>query len=153
MASLQIAFLMAALTKMRSTSGCRAAARMRAKCCGVQACGSTSRPSGLTTLVAVMNSRSARDSAWSGMGDSQMSASRPIWWDACPLSMGPPRGCDTSPTRMPGQPLTAGTCVAKRSRKAIRAGLPQLRLRDTRITCQAGPLIGRASAPARQPRA
>src|SRR5581483_5940188 len=41
--------------------------------------------------------------------------------------------------------------LAKRSRKRTSCGLPQLRLRDSRITCQAGPLIGSGVAPARQP--
>ena len=61
--------------------------------------------------------------------------------------MGPPRGWEMSPTRRPGQPLIDGTRLGeKRSRNEIRAGLPQLRLRDSRITCQASPLIGRAFA-------
>src|SRR5262249_1556877 len=38
-------------------------------------------------------------------------------------------------------------------RKSSSRGWPQLRLRESRITCQSGPLIGRATAPARQPRA
>ena len=42
--------------------------------------------------------------------------------------------------------------AAKRSRKATRFGWPQLRLRDSRITCQVLPLTGSAVAPARQPR-
>src|ERR1700742_4632330 len=58
-----------------------------------------------------------------------------------------------SPTRMPGQFETFGTFSARRSRKAISSGWPQLRLRESRITCQSGPLIGSATAPARQPRA
>jgi hypothetical protein len=36
--------------------------------------------------------------------------------------------------------------------KATSSGCPQLRLRDSRITCQVLPLIGSATPPARQPR-
>jgi hypothetical protein len=41
--------------------------------------------------------------------------------------------------------------VLCRSITAIRAGCAQLRFRDRRITCQAGPSTGSATAPARQP--
>ena len=67
------------------------------------------------------------------------------------MIIGPPRGCDMSPTRRPGQPSSARASAAKRSRKSRSRGLPQLRLRDSRITCQSGPLMGRATPPARQP--
>src|SRR6185437_6413422 len=68
-----------------------------------------------------------------------------------PVIIGPPRGCVISPTRSPGQPSRLRASAAKRSRKSSSLGWPQLRLRDSRITCQSGPLIGRATAPARQP--
>src|SRR6516164_6376752 len=43
-------------------------------------------------------------------------------------------------------------CVrANRSMKRMSCGLPQLRLRDGRMTCQVGPVIGSDTAPARQP--
>ena len=47
---------------------------------------------------------------------------------------------------------TSGTLPANVSRKPTRAGLPQLRLREGRITCHVGPSAGRATAPAMQPR-
>src|SRR5262249_49133006 len=56
-----------------------------------------------------------------------------------------------SPTRSPGQPSRARASLANFSRKSRSCGVPQLRLRDSRITCQSGPLIGSATAPARQP--
>src|SRR6516162_7675393 len=55
-----------------------------------------------------------------------------------------------SPTKRPFQP-TFFAFVANRSRKRISCGLPQLRLRDGRMTCQVGPVIGSDTAPARQP--
>src|SRR5262245_30353593 len=55
-----------------------------------------------------------------------------------------------SPTKRPFQP-TFLAFVANRSTKRMSCGLPQLRLRDGRMTCQAGPVIGSDSAPARQP--
>src|SRR5262249_28037774 len=56
-----------------------------------------------------------------------------------------------SPTRSPGQPSRARASLANFSRKSRSCGVPQLRLRDSRITCQSGPLIGSAIAPARHP--
>src|SRR5215475_15116978 len=41
--------------------------------------------------------------------------------------------------------------VAIRSMKRMSCGLPQLRLRDGRMTCQVGPVIGSDTAPERQP--
>jgi hypothetical protein len=41
--------------------------------------------------------------------------------------------------------------VANRSMKRRSCGLPQLRLRDGRMTCQVGPVVGSDTAPARQP--
>ncbi len=64
---------------------------------------------------------------------------------------GPPRGCEMSPTSRPGHSLFFLTSPANLSSKAMRSGWPQLRLRDKRITRQAGPSIGSALAPARQP--
>src|SRR5690348_4721592 len=55
-----------------------------------------------------------------------------------------------SPTRRPFHP-TFLAVVANRSMKRMSRGLPQLRLRDSRMTCQVGPVIGSDSAPARQP--
>src|SRR5262249_30345449 len=55
-----------------------------------------------------------------------------------------------SPTKRPFQP-TFLAFVANRSMNRMSCGLPQLRLRDSRMTCQAGPVIGSDSAPARQP--
>src|SRR5262245_52536819 len=55
-----------------------------------------------------------------------------------------------SPTKRPFQP-TFFAFVANRSMKRISCGLPQLRLRDGRMTCQVGPVIGSDTAPARQP--
>src|ERR1700745_2225580 len=55
-----------------------------------------------------------------------------------------------SPNKRPFQ-ATFLAFVANRSMKRMRCGLPQLRLRDGRMTCQVGPVIGSDSAPARQP--
>src|ERR1700724_4327750 len=55
-----------------------------------------------------------------------------------------------SPTKRPFQP-TFCAFVANRSTKRMSCGLPQLRLRDGRMTCQVGPVIGSDTAPARQP--
>ena len=88
----------------------------------------------------------------SGIGVSQISASRPIWCEAWPVIIGPPRGCAMSPTRRPGQPLICGTLLARAARGSRSArGWPQLRLRDRRITCQVSPSTGSAVAPATQP--
>src|SRR6187399_3217689 len=56
-----------------------------------------------------------------------------------------------SPMRSPGQPSNARASLDKRSRKSSSWGVPQLRLRDSRITCQSGPLMGSDTPPARQP--
>jgi hypothetical protein len=56
-----------------------------------------------------------------------------------------------SPTNSPGQPATLCTLADNRSNRAIMSGCAQLRLRDSRITCQVSPVIGSASAPAMQP--
>src|SRR3974390_2770421 len=55
-----------------------------------------------------------------------------------------------SPTKRPFQPIFFAF-VANRSMKRMSCGLPQLRLRDGRMTCQVGPVIGSDTAPARQP--
>src|SRR3981189_2541692 len=55
-----------------------------------------------------------------------------------------------SPTKRPFQPIFLAF-VANRSMKRMSCGLPHLRLRDSRMTCQVGPVIGSDSAPARQP--
>src|SRR5215475_2649729 len=55
-----------------------------------------------------------------------------------------------SPTKRPFQP-TFFAFVANRSMKRMSCGLPQLRLRDGRMTCQVGPVIGSDTAPTRQP--
>src|SRR5258706_8454590 len=55
-----------------------------------------------------------------------------------------------SPIKRPFQPIFLAF-VANRSMKRMSCGLPHLRLRDSRITCQVGPVIGSDSAPARQP--
>src|SRR5215831_17563704 len=55
-----------------------------------------------------------------------------------------------SPTKRPLHP-TFFAFVANRSMKRMSCGLPQLRLRDGRMTCQVGPVIGSDTAPARQP--
>ncbi len=82
---------------------------------------------------------------------SQTSASRPIWWEAWPVIIGPPRGWAMSPTRKPGQISAARSSLAVFLRKPVSAGWPQLRLRDRRITCQASPSVGSISPPARHP--
>src|SRR4029453_5832892 len=56
-----------------------------------------------------------------------------------------------SPIRSPGQPSNARASLAKRSRKSRSWGVPQLGLRDSRIPCQSGPLMGSDIPPARQP--
>src|SRR6516165_1561132 len=56
-----------------------------------------------------------------------------------------------SPTRSPGQPSRPRASLANFSRKSKSSGVPQLRLRGCRITCQSGPLIGSDTPPARQP--
>src|SRR5262245_6173018 len=55
-----------------------------------------------------------------------------------------------SPIKRPFEP-TFFVFVANRSMKRTSCGLPQLRLRDGRMTCQVGPVIGSDTAPARQP--
>src|SRR5215831_12792107 len=55
-----------------------------------------------------------------------------------------------SPIKRPFQPPFFAF-VANRSMKRMSCGLPQLRLRDGRMTCQVGPVIGSDPAPARQP--
>ena len=50
----------------------------------------------------------------------------------------------------PGQPLLAARSDSS-SRNCARVGCPQLRLRETRMTCQVSPFMGSATAPARQP--
>src|SRR5215472_66618 len=55
-----------------------------------------------------------------------------------------------SPIKRPFQPPFFAF-VANRSMKRMSCGLPQLRLRDGRMTCQVGPVIGSDSAPARHP--
>src|SRR4249920_362093 len=55
-----------------------------------------------------------------------------------------------SPTKRPFQP-TFFAFLESRSMKRTSCGLPQLRLRDGRMTCQVGPVIGIDTAPARQP--
>jgi hypothetical protein len=84
--------------------------------------GSTSNRSGATTSVAELNSRSSRLCTWSGIGVNQISTSRPTWWLVWPESIGPPRGCDMSPTRRPFQP-TFFAFLANRSMKRTRCGL------------------------------
>ena len=81
-----------------------AAVRMSSVCVWVHTSGSTSSRSGATTSVAELNSRSSRLCTWSGIGVNQISTSRPTWWLVWPESIGPPRGCDMSPTRRPFQP-------------------------------------------------
>src|SRR4029079_5953049 len=56
-----------------------------------------------------------------------------------------------SPMRSPGQPSNARASLDKRSRKSSSCGVPQLRLQDSRITCQSGPLMGSDTPPVRQP--
>ena len=48
-------------------------------------------------------------------------------------------------------PANLGRLVGEPLEEAHQVGWPQLRLRDSRITCQVLPLIGSALAPARQP--
>src|SRR5215467_8595964 len=55
-----------------------------------------------------------------------------------------------SPTKRPFQPIFFAL-VANRSMKRMSCGLPQLRLRDGRMTCQVGPVIGSDTAPETQP--
>ena len=47
-----------------------------------------------------------------------------------------------SPTRIPGQPASLCALADSRFSSATMSGWPQLRLRDSRITCQVSPLIG-----------
>ena len=75
---------------------------MIATCAGVNTLGSTARLVLSSIVVAWISSRSLRVNTRSGIGVSQMSASRPTWWLACPVSIGPPRGCEMSPTSKPG---------------------------------------------------
>ena len=79
--------------------------------------------SGATTSMAEPNSRSSRLCTWSGIGVNQISASRPTWWLVWPESIGPPRGCDMSPTRRPRQP-TFFAFLANRSMKRTDADCP-----------------------------
>ncbi len=98
-----------------------------------------------------MFSRSAAESVRLGIGFSQMSASRPIWCEAWPVSIGPPRGCEMSPIRRPGQPSFAAASRDSFSISAIIVGWPQRRLRDSRMACQVGPSVGMATPPEKQP--
>ena len=97
-----------------------------------------------------MFSRSAAESRRSGIGVNQMSASRPIWCEAWPVSIGPPRGCEMSPSSRPGQP-SATASRDSFSISAIIVGWPQRRLRDSRIACQVGPSVAMATPPEKQP--
>src|SRR5262245_34673142 len=67
--------------------------------------------------------------------------------------IGPPRGCAISPMRRPGQPSSLRASLANRSRRLTNLGCPPLQLRERRMTCQFGPLMGSATPPERQPRA
>ena len=71
-----------------------------------------------------------------------MSASRPIWCDACPVIMGPPRGCDMSPTSMPGHPASARRVRGQAFEEPDQIGMPPVRSREIRMTCQVSPLTG-----------
>src|SRR5258705_10267785 len=53
-----------------------------------------------------------------------------------------------SPTSSPRQPATSCALTDNRSSRATISGCAQLRLRDSRMTCQVLPLIGSAFAPA-----
>ena len=58
-----------------------------------------------------------------------------------------PRGCAMSPIRIPFQPVASAASGAKRFKNCTSSGWPQLRLRDTRITCQVGPVVGQFDPP------
>ena len=60
-----------------------------------------------------------------GIGVNQISASSPTWWLACPVNIGPPRGCDMSPTRIPGQPASFFALAASRFISATMSGWAQ----------------------------
>jgi hypothetical protein len=64
-----------------------------------------------------------------------------------------PRGCAMSPIRIPFQPVASAASGAKRSKNCTSSGWPQLRLRDTRITCQVGPVVGQFDPPLEDNRA
>ena len=97
------------------------------------------------------SSRACAERRCAGIGVNQISASSPIWWEECPDSIGPPRGWEMSPMRMPEpQPSRTASCE-NFSSSSIIAGLPQRRFRDSRIACQVGPSVGIATAPAMQP--
>ena len=78
------------------------------------------------------------------------SASSPVWCEACPVSIGPPRGCEISPTIKPFQPSRLAFRESSSS-VLISTGWPQRRLRDKRMTCQYSPSTGIATPPAMQP--
>ena len=60
-----------------------------------------------TTLVADISLRSTGVRRRSGIGVSHMSPSIPSWCEACPVSIGPPRGCAKSPISSPRQPTVS----------------------------------------------
>ena len=62
------------------------------------------------------------------------------------MIIGPPRGCAMSPINSPFQPTFLASAPS-RSMKRTSRGVPQLRSRDSRMTCQAGPVIGSAHRP------
>ena len=142
-----VLFLLRRLTKTRSTSGCSATVRMNAISARTPIFVMMCFPSAATKLGAEISTRSSALSTRSGIGMNQMSTSSPIWWLLCPNGSGTPRGCAMSPIRIPFQPVASAASGAKRSKNCTSSGWPQLRLRDTRITCQVGPVVGQFDPP------
>ena len=88
----------------------------------VNSVSSTVRVPGWSIETAEIDSRSSPLSRRSGIGVSHRSTSSPIWCEAWPVRIGPPRGCAMSPTSRPGQP-SARAPIASRSMKATSAGM------------------------------
>ena len=73
-----------------------------------------------------------------GIGVSQMSASSPIWCEAWPVSIGPPRGCEMSPIKQ------ARPAIGRRVARQFLDQLDHRRMAPAPVARQAHRLPGRA---------
>ena len=143
-ASRQIAFLIAALTKMRSTCGSCAARRTTAIWLGGPGAVDV-EPIGAHHIGRPTSSRARRrQRAVRHRRQPDVGVETDLVGGVAGQHRPAARLRDVADQDARASRRRAGTCAAKRSRKAISAGLPQLRLRDRRITCQVRPLTGRA---------
>ena len=124
---------------------------MIAACAGVHTSGSTSLRSSATTMVADISSRSrARELAVGHRREPDVGVEADLMAGVAGEHRAAARlrhvaDQEPAPAELRRLVGTAARGIAPAS------GWPQLRLRDSRITCQVLPLIGSALAPARQP--